>query len=138
MEIARLKSEFVSNVSHELRTPLSIIRMFAETIELNRLNSDQERQEFCKIIGRESERLAHIIENFLDISRLESGQREYIFEDINLNKIVEDILNIYRFHAENRGYILDTKLSGQKLMMKGDEESVAEVLINLLAKLSHR
>ena len=132
MEIARLKSEFVSNVSHELRTPLSIIRMFAETIELNRMESDQERAEFCKIIRRESERLAHIIENFLDISRLEAGEREYKFEDINLNKIVEDILNIYRFHLENRGFILDTKLSDQKLMMKGDEESVAEVLINLL------
>jgi two-component system phosphate regulon sensor histidine kinase PhoR len=132
MEIARLKSEFVSNVSHELRTPLSIIRMFAETIELNRIESEQERTEFCKIIRRESERLAHIIENFLDISRLEAGEKEYQFEDINLNKIVEDILNIYRFHLENRGFILETRLSDQKLMMKGDEESVAEVLINLL------
>lgn len=132
MEIARLKSEFVSNVSHELRTPLSIIRMFAETIEMNRLESDQERQEFCKIIGRESERLAHIIENFLDISRLEGGQREYKFEEINLNKIVNDILSIYRFHIENKGFTLETKLSGQDLMIKGDEESLAEILINLL------
>jgi two-component system phosphate regulon sensor histidine kinase PhoR len=132
MEIARLKSEFVSNVSHELRTPLSIIRMFAETIELNRLESDQERQEFCKIIGRESERLAHIIENFLDISRLEAGQREYRFENINLNEIVENILNIYRFHIENRGFNLDTNLSDKSLRMKGDKESLAEVLINLI------
>jgi len=132
MEIARLKSEFVSNVSHELRTPLSIIRMFAETIELNRIESDQERTEYCKIIRRESERLAHIIENFLDISRLEAGEREYKFENINLNKIVADILNIYRFHIENRGFILETRLSDQQLMMNGDEESVAEVLINLL------
>jgi two-component system phosphate regulon sensor histidine kinase PhoR len=132
MEIARLKSEFVSNVSHELRTPLSIIRMFAETIELNRLESDQERQEFCKIIGIESERLAHIIENFLDISRLEAGQREYRFENINLNEIVENILNIYRFHIENRGFKLDIDLSDKYLRMKGDKESLAEILINLL------
>jgi len=132
MEIARLKSEFVSNVSHELRTPLSIIRMFAETIELNRLESDKERQEFCKIIGRESERLSHIIENFLDISRLEGGQREYNFEDINLNEIVKNILGIYRFHIENKGFTLEMRLAGQNLMIKGDEESVAEILINLL------
>jgi two-component system phosphate regulon sensor histidine kinase PhoR len=131
MEIARLKSEFVSNVSHELRTPLSIIRMFAETIELNRLDSDQERIKYSKIIGRESERLAHIIENFLDISRLEAGQREYKFESLNLNEIVTNIFNIYRFHIENRGFNLDLNLSDKKLVMKGDKESLAEVLINL-------
>lgn len=131
MEIARLKSEFVSNVSHELRTPLSIIRMFAETIELNRLESDQERREFCKIIGRESERLAHIIENFLDISRLEAGQRGYKFESLNLNEIVTNIFNIYRFHIENKGFELNINLCDQKLVMKGDKESLTEVLINL-------
>jgi two-component system phosphate regulon sensor histidine kinase PhoR len=131
MEVARLKSEFVSNVSHELRTPLSIIRLFAETIELNRLDSEQERREFSKIIGRESERLAHIIENFLDISRLEADQREYKFESLNLNEIVLNILNIYRFHIENRGFKLDIDLSDQELVMKGDKETLAEVLINL-------
>jgi len=132
MEIARLKSEFVSNVSHELRTPLSIIRMFAETIELDRLESDRERIEFCKIIRRESERLTHIIENFLDISRLEVGQREYIFESMNLNEIIENILNIYRFHIENRGFKLESNLSDKILRIKGDKESLVEVLINLL------
>ena len=132
MHIAQMKSEFVSNVSHELRTPLSLIRMFAETIELNRYDSEKEKNEFCQIIEKESERLSHIINNFLDISRIETGRKEYMFQDVELNTLISDVLSVYRFHIENRGFILNIDLFQKELVIKGDRESLNEVMFNLL------
>jgi len=132
MRIAQMKSEFVSNVSHELRTPLSLIRMFAETIELNRYNSETEKTEFCQIIEKESERLTHIINNFLDISRMETGRKEYELQDIELNKLIGDVLSVYRFHIESHGFILKVDSFQKELIIKGDRESLNEVLFNLL------
>jgi len=67
MALARLKSDFVSNVSHELRTPLSLIRLYAETLELGRLTSPEKHQEYYCIIRKESERLTALINNILDM-----------------------------------------------------------------------
>jgi len=66
MALARLKSDFVSNVSHELRTPLSLIRLYAETLEMGRLKSPEKYQEYYSIIRKESERLSALINNILD------------------------------------------------------------------------
>ena len=73
MALARLKSDFVSNVSHELRTPLSLIRLYAETLEMGRLTSPEKYQEYYRIIRKESERLTALINNILDFSRIEAG-----------------------------------------------------------------
>ena len=70
-EMARLKSDFVANVSHDLKTPLSLIRMFAETLELGRVTDEATRREYYGVITRESERLTRLIDNVLDFSRIE-------------------------------------------------------------------
>ena len=77
LALARLKSDFVSNVSHELRTPLALIRLYAETLEMGRLSSPEKYQEYYQIIRKESERLTGLINNILDFSRIEAGQKEY-------------------------------------------------------------
>jgi two-component system, OmpR family, phosphate regulon sensor histidine kinase PhoR len=72
-EMTRLKSDFVANVSHDLKTPLSVIRMFGETLEMRRVTDDTKRQEYYRVITRESERLSRLIDNVLDFSRIEGG-----------------------------------------------------------------
>ena len=74
MALARLKSDFVANVSHELRTPLSLIRLYAETLEMGRLTSPEKYQEYYRIMRKESERLTALINNILDFSRIEAGR----------------------------------------------------------------
>ncbi len=71
--LARLKSDFVSNVSHELRTPLALIRLYAETLELGRITTQEKKHEYYSIIRKESERLTALINNILDFSRIEAG-----------------------------------------------------------------
>src|SRR5260370_42550 len=68
MALARLKSDFVSNVSHELRTPLALIRLYAETLVLGRITTQEKKQQYYRIIRKESERLTALINNILDFS----------------------------------------------------------------------
>src|SRR5215470_14975469 len=75
MALARLKSDFVPNVSHELRTPLSLIRLYAETLEMGRLKTPDKLQEYYRIIRKESERLTALINNILDFSRIEADAK---------------------------------------------------------------
>jgi two-component system phosphate regulon sensor histidine kinase PhoR len=76
-EIAGLKSDFVANVSHDLKTPLALIRMFAETLEMDRVPDERRRREYYGVLTRESERLSRLIDNVLDFSRIESGRQRY-------------------------------------------------------------
>jgi two-component system phosphate regulon sensor histidine kinase PhoR len=132
MELAQMKSNFVSNVSHELRTPLSLIRMFAETLEMNRIKTNEKKQEYYKIISHETERLTHLINNILNFSRMESGKKEYSFSVVVLNNIIHRVLQSYTYHLEEKGFQLDLQLEQELPEIKGDEEAILEAIINLI------
>ncbi len=132
VELARLKTDFVSNVSHELRTPLALIRMFAETLELKRVKTKEKAHEYAKIIRQETERLSQIINKILDFSQIEADKKQYIFKLVDLNQLVLSTLDFYKFHIENNEFNLKINLSKKSLMIKADYESIVEVFINLL------
>ena len=88
--LARLKSDFVSNVSHELRTPLALIRLYAETLELGRIKTQEKKEEYYRIIRKESERLTALINNILDFSRIEAGRKEYDFRETDIAELVRN------------------------------------------------
>ncbi len=111
MKLARLKSDFVANVSHELRTPLALIRLYAETLELGRLNAKEKYQEYFRIIREESERLTSLINNILDFSRIEVGRKEYDFKETNLAELVHSTLDSYRFQIEQNGFAYEENIS---------------------------
>jgi signal transduction histidine kinase len=132
VRLAQLKSDFVSNVSHELRTPLSLIRMYAETLEMGRVNDENKKKEYYKNISQESERLTHLINNILNFSRMESGKKDYHFEKIELNSLVKSVCDIYKDHAEANGfeYLLD--FSEKEFIIRADKTAIGEALINLI------
>ena len=132
MELAEMKSSFVSNVSHELRTPLSLIRMFAETLELGRVRTEEKKNEYYKIIGQETERLTHLINNILNFSKMEAGRKEYHFQKFDLIQMINTVLDSYQFHLENNGFKIEKSLPGNRLLLNGDREALSEAFINLL------
>jgi two-component system, OmpR family, phosphate regulon sensor histidine kinase PhoR len=132
MELAEMKSTFVSNVSHELRTPLSLIRMFAETLELERVQSETKKKEYYKIIGRETERLTHLINNILTFSKMEAGRKEYHFQKLNLNQIARKVLESYEFHLQEKGFRVSSRLDPDLPDIFGDEDALSEAVINLV------
>lgn len=132
MELARMKSDFVSNISHDLRTPLALIRMYAETLEMGRVPTEEKRHIYYKIIGRETERLTGIVGNILRLSRIEAGKKLYASDPVNLSKIARDVLETYSFHLEQNGFTTVANLGEALPPIRGDRDALAEVVTNLL------
>jgi signal transduction histidine kinase len=131
MALARLKSDFVSNVSHELRTPLSLIRLYAETLEMGRLTNPEKYQEYYCIIRKESERLTALINNILDFSRIEAGRKEYDFRETDLRELVHNTLDSYRYQIEQHGFTYEEKID-EVPPLRVDREAMARSLVNLV------
>jgi len=132
MALARLKSDFVSNVSHELRTPLSLIRLYAETLEMGRVNSAEKYQEYYSIIRKESERLTGLINNILDFSRIEAGRKEYDFRQTDLRELVHNTLDSYRYQIEQQGFAFEEDIAADVPPVSVDREAIARSLLNLV------
>ena len=132
VELARLKSDFVSNVSHELRTPLALIRLYAETLELGRITTQEKKHEYYGIIRKESERLSALINNILDFSRIEAGRKEYDFRETDIAELVRNTLDSYRYQIEQQGFALEEQIDTSIPAVRVDREAIARALVNLV------
>lgn len=132
VKLAQIKADFLSNVSHELRTPLALISMFAETLEMERVKTDEKKKEYYKIISQETARLSKIVNKILNFSKMEAGKIKYNFEQCNLNEILLNISNVYSFHLKNNGFTFSIEYAEEKLLLNADRESISEAIINLI------
>jgi len=130
--LARLKSDFVSNVSHELRTPLALIRLYAETLELGRITTQEKKQQYYRIIRKESERLTALINNILDFSRIEAGRKEYEFRETDIGDLVRNTLDSYRYQIEQQGFAFEESIAPDLPAVRVDREAIARALVNLV------
>ena len=130
-ELARARSDFVSNVSHELKTPLALIRMFGETLESGIVSDADKRQEFYGIIRRESERLTHLIDNVLDLGRIDQGTKHYDIRAHDLIETVQAALEAYRPLFDRMDFTVDTAFPQPPLSVPIDREAIIQSLVNL-------
>lgn len=130
-ELARLRSDFVSGVSHELRTPLAQIRMFTETLALERVRSPEEAQRALDIVVRESERLSHLVENVLQFSRAERGAIRLAPEPQRLDLLLHDVIDGFRPLAEARQASLRLAVD-LGVVATVDPAALRQVVLNLL------
>jgi signal transduction histidine kinase len=132
IHLSRLKSDFVANVSHELKTPLALIRLFAETLELGRVHSEEKATQYYRLINKESQRLTQLINNILDFSRIEAGRKEYRFAPTDVAGIVSDVVDAYRFQIEQNGFELDVQMADDLPEVEADKEALGQALLNLV------
>lgn len=132
IELAKIKSDFVSNVSHELRTPLALINMFAETLAMGRVRTEEKKNEYYNIIQQETGRLSKIVNKILSFSKMEAGKWKYSFTENDLNEIAGIIYNNYKFHTENLGFDFSFEPADDRLIINADTEAVSEAVINLI------
>jgi two-component system phosphate regulon sensor histidine kinase PhoR len=132
IQLSQAKSEFVSNVSHEIRTPLSLIGMFAETLETGRVTTEEKKQEYYSIIGKETSRLTKIVNRILNFSQLEANRKRFRFELIDLNSLCAEILRSYFHHLEDKGFAVDFHPDPKMEKVRIDKDAVTEVIVNLL------
>ena len=130
-ELQRLRSEFVSSVSHELRTPLTQIRMFTETLLLERVRSTDERRRALEIVDKEARRLTHLVENLLQFSRSERKTAEIVLEDRELGTLVREIADGFRPLLAGTRAGLDLEIE-DGVHAPIDAEALRQVLLNLL------
>ena len=129
--LARMRSDFVASVSHELRTPLTQIRMFAETLQLDRIRSDAERARSLAIIDQESRRLAQLVENVLQFSRGERGLLKITPRVSDVGVIVRAAVDAFAPIAAARQMRVTTNIA-RDATASVDDDAMRQVLLNLL------
>jgi signal transduction histidine kinase len=133
LTLTRQKTDFVSNVSHELKTPLTSIRMFSELLAEGRVTDEGKRRSYLNIITSEVARLTRLINNVLDFARMERGEKKYNSERFDLVFVVQGAIEAYRPQLEGTSFQLSTKLPSRPIMINGDRDALAQVLVNLLS-----
>jgi signal transduction histidine kinase len=130
-ELSRLRSDFISSVSHELRTPLSQIMLFAETLNLGRVRTDDERRAATGVIVQEGRRLMHLVENILHFSRAERQMTRLGPEPIDLNHAVQEIIDDWMPLAASADVRLATDFAPDVFAM-ADRDALRQMVLNLL------
>jgi two-component system phosphate regulon sensor histidine kinase PhoR len=129
-KLEQMRTDFVANVTHELRTPLTSIRGFAETLLDGALEDTEAARNFVGIIKREGEHLAALIEDLLDLSRIESGRWRVQPLEINLAELVADALGGLAQKAVDQG--IELRIAVPEIQFQADPGRLAQVLINLV------
>jgi len=132
IELVQVKSSFVSNVTHELKTPIAVIKLAVETLEMGRFRTDAERDKYLRTIQRESDRLAQLVNNILDFSRLESGQQALHLAPLDVRDVIANALESIRLRLEDEGFQWVVDAPDRPLRIRGDALGLQHCLLNLL------
>lgn len=128
-EVDQMKSELVSTVSHELRTPLSSVLGFTELL-LNKQISPERQQKYLSTIHKEANRLTNLINNFLDIQRMESGKQNYEMQHCRIDEIMMDVIHRFIHGKRHTLCLVDEAVEGTIL---GDKDRLNQVFTNLIS-----
>ena len=134
-EVRRLESmrrDFVANVSHELRTPVTSIRSAAETLIDGAAKDPQASEAFIGIIDRNAARLQQLVEDLLDLSRIESRGFRLSFEAIELKPLFSQVLGLFRERASKKSVGLEERTLGDLPKVRADRRAMEHVLTNLI------
>jgi two-component system, OmpR family, sensor histidine kinase NblS len=132
VELNAAQSRFISNVSHELRTPLFNIKSYVETLhDLGDQLSEEDRKEFLAIANAETDRLTRLVNDVLDLSRLESD-RAWSMEPVELRPAMEQTLRNYRLNAQDKGVELSLEVDEQLPRVRGNWDLLLQVFDNLV------
>ena len=131
-EMDRLKSEFLNTVSHELRTPLTSIKAFSEILLDSEGDDFESQREFLGIINQESDRLTRLINNLLDLSRIEAGRMQWDMAQVDIGDVGEVCVATARALADKKSITLEADLPAG-LQVVGDQDKLIQVVTNLLS-----
>lgn len=131
-KLESLRRDFVANVSHELRTPVAAVRSAAETLRMVGDGDPAARVRFVDIVERNAERLQNLIEDLLDLSRIESRAYKLNIEPVELHKVAAYVLGLFRDRAEARRISLTNEVPQDLPIVHSDRRALEQVLCNLV------
>jgi len=132
-EISQMKNDFVSHVSHELKTPLASITAYSEMLVDGEADDDKTQKEFYAVIQSQAQRLNRLIEDILNVSRIESGLIKVNKEPVSLTILIEQQMSMIKSYAEEKSIVI----LGQKPIIHdqvyADRDMISQVIVNLLS-----
>jgi signal transduction histidine kinase len=132
-ELNRLQSFFISSVSHDLQTPLTAINMYLDLMENKKNLTGTKKHQYFNTIRGESDRLSKLINNVLDISKIERGVKQYNFSDLNLNELIADVYKTMKYQLEQHKFKVDLEIPETTIWINGDKDSLDRALTNLIS-----
>jgi len=131
-ELARLQGRFVADVSHELKTPLALIRLLSETLASRRVRDPERIHAYHETITREAERLSVLLDNILDLGRIESGRKLYEFRACDIAAVARQAWTLFEPQFQSEGVEARLELAPGLPVVRADAQALQQVLVNLL------
>jgi signal transduction histidine kinase len=131
--IDQIKTNFISMVSHELRTPLTTIKAFVELLLVKRDMPDERRAKLMSTVNEEADRLARLIADLLDLTRIESGAMKWQTEEIQVESLIRNVIASMMPLFEKKGLRIATTFDPLPARIRGDRDRLVQVVTNLLS-----
>ncbi|MCX7642303.1 MAG: ATP-binding protein [Armatimonadetes bacterium] len=129
--LEQIRKDFVANVSHELRTPIATLRSLAEALLMGGKDDPEVRDNFLQAIVEESERMSRLIDNLLELARIESGRMEWHLQEVSVTDIVKEVIERFKTIASQKGLVVTFDVRDD-LSVRTDPEALAQILSNLV------
>lgn len=130
--LEQMRKDFVANVSHELKTPVTSIKGFSETLLDGAMNDKKALEEFLSIILKESDRLQSLINDLLELSKIEQHNFKLNVHEFDLLQTLKEIITMLSYKAEEKSIQLELSSKLEKVLLKGDLHRLKQVFINLI------
>ena len=131
--VDKMKSDFVSIVSHELRSPLTTIKSFIELILMKPNMPEEKRTKFMNTVNTETDRLRRLVNDILDLARIEAGSMKWKMEEVSVEEVIRDAVASMGPLFENKGLHVTTSFDAPLSALTGDRDRLVQVVINLLS-----
>ncbi|NTW05167.1 MAG: cell wall metabolism sensor histidine kinase WalK [Peptococcaceae bacterium] len=131
-QLEEMRTEFVTNISHELRTPLTSIKGFLETLLSGAMDNPETANRFLNIIYKETERLSNLVNELLNLSKIEGRRVVHRWQKIQLNDIINTVANLFMPQIQEKQIELDLDLKQGLPLVFGDPDMITQVLINFV------
>ncbi|MBM3267622.1 MAG: HAMP domain-containing histidine kinase [Candidatus Sericytochromatia bacterium] len=133
MALADMKSNFVSSVTHELKTPLGMIRMYTEMLQLGLVGEGKKQEDYLHVIAEEADRLARLIDNVLDFSKIQQGTKRYEFGPVDLREVAEAALRNLEGAFAAAGKAAELVAPETNVVVRADRDAALQAVLNLLS-----
>ncbi len=128
----KMRRDFVANVSHDLRTPLTMVKAYAEMIRDISGDNEQKRNEHCKVIIDEVDRLTLLVGDLLDLSKIQAGTRQPELKKVDVTALIRGVMERFAMYAEREGYNFELDID-ENCLITADERMVEQICYNLIS-----
>jgi signal transduction histidine kinase len=132
LELARMKSDFVSTVSHEFKSPLTSIRQLAEMLQSGRVPSEERRQKYYDVLLEQSERLAMLTDNILSLAKIEEGRAEFTFEKTDISVLLTEVVKSIQERVRHEGFDIGLDAQDALPLLAADRTALSQAVTNLV------